>query len=987
MKRCRAEHGNGSCDRGAQASVALWSALLAVAAAFGAVMSGAVAAAEEPTKSPPASGSVEVTIQTGEYQVSATPQGHKITAEDLGTLLIPGKPLLPSKIFAIAVPPGAEVTGVSFDPGEGTLLPGVYDVAPAPLPRVIGEENPDLYAADQQRYQRNHESVYGSDEPYPGSVGERVRNAGYRAYDLVDVRITPFSYRPQSGRLVHYPEVTVRVDYRLPDERRQVRVDRLVRTERIAEEIIVNYAEAAAWQPATRAADGGLHDYVIITLDSLTSAVAPLANWETQKGRTVEVVTTSWINANYSGYDLAEKMRNFLRDKYPSSQWGILDVLMVGHYDDVPMRRTWQDMGYGKPETDYYYAELSLPDAESWDADGDHRWGEDSDPIDFYTEVNVGRIPWSDPATVLSICEKSIAYEQSDDPTFKKNMLLLGAFYWADTDNAVLMEAKVDQPWMSDWTMTRMYEQNSGAWSAYDCDMPLLHENAMDVWSAGKFAFVNWAGHGSPTSTHIMGLGAPAFISASDCPYLNDDYPAIIFAAACSNSDTDHLNIGQAMLQQGSIGFVGATKVAFGYPGWDDPEDGSTPSLDYLFTSCVTSGDYTQGQALQWALREMYVNGSWYYNEYETFEWGALWGNPNLGMAPAISLRIQFPNGVPSLLSSSEETPVDVEILPIGQAVVPDSPTLYYRLGDEALQTVPLEALGGALYRAVLPAADCGVMARFYFSAEGSTAGMVYAPADAPQNSFVAGVGELVTVLEDDFEIGQGWTVENVDLTAGSWERGAPIGDGSRGDPLADFDGSGQCYLTGNAAGNSDVDGGPTMLISPLLDLSSANDPMLEYARWFSCDDDVPPSQDFMEVTITSDDGASWILIESVPDSSGWAERTKRIADYVPLTDQIRVRFSVADNPNNSIVEGGIDAVRVYDLACAEAGDGDFDGDGDVDLDDFAVFSDCLAGPNSPSSPTPPLSAQDCLGAFDFEPDNDVDLGDFSEFLAAFVGS
>ncbi len=53
---------------------------------------------------------------------------------------------------------------------------------------------------------------------------------------------------------------------------------------------------------------------------------------------------------------------------------------------------------------------------------------------------------------------------------FKKNILLLGAFFWSDTDNAVLMEAKVDQDWMTDWTMTRMYED---AQSSYPCDYDL----------------------------------------------------------------------------------------------------------------------------------------------------------------------------------------------------------------------------------------------------------------------------------------------------------------------------------------------------------------------------------------------------------------------------------------------------------------------------------------------------------------------------------
>jgi hypothetical protein len=191
------------------------------------------------------------------------------------------------------------------------------------------------------------------------------------------------------------------------------------------------------------------------------------------------------------------------------------------------------------------------------------------------------------------------------------------------------MEAKVDQPWMSDWTMTRMYER----FSTYPMDYQLRYSSALSVWSNGQYAFVNWAGHGSPYSSHIWFSGAEAFVSTATCPNLNDDYPAIIFADACSNSDTDHPNIGREMLRQGGVGFLGATKVAFGAGAWSDPYHGSSQSLDYFFTTSVTSTDYTQGEAHQWALRHMYTNGLWYMVKFEMFEWGAYWGNPALSMA------------------------------------------------------------------------------------------------------------------------------------------------------------------------------------------------------------------------------------------------------------------------------------------------------------------------------------------------------------------
>ncbi|MFH1337000.1 MAG: C25 family cysteine peptidase [Candidatus Zixiibacteriota bacterium] len=625
-------------------------------------------------------GEVSVTIPLGTYEIKTAASGSEIYLEDFGRLSVPGKPNLPSRIFSIAIPPGAEVAQVQFDQGEGVVLPGFYQISPSSQVRVVGEENPLYYEQDKQTYEENYKSVYSSDDPFPKSVGEMVRTAGYRKYNLVDVQVTPFSYRPLSGQLTYYPRIAVRIDYTFPRDfdPQDIRIDNLLRTEQTAKQIVLNYDQAQGWYPAgTKGKDN--YDFVIITLDALTSSVTPLVDWETGKGRSVNVVTTSWINSTYTGYDLAEKIRNFLRDKYPSDQWGIEDVLLVGHYDDVPMRRCWQDLGYGKPETDFYYAELSLPDNQSWDSNGNHRWGENSDNIDFYNEVIVGRIPWSTPATVLHICQKSVAYEQNDDPAYKKNILLLGAFFWDDTDNAVLMERKVNRPWMSSWTKTRMYEQSH---SMYIMDYNLTYNNVRTVWSSNHFSFVNWAGHGSEYASYILYSTGEAFVSTSTCSYLNDDYPAICFADACSNSDTDALNIGQAMMQKGAVGFVGATKVAYGMGAWHDSLDGSSQSLDYFFTTYVTSGNLTQGQAHQQALRTMYTKNLWYSLKYETFEWGALWGNPDLGMAPVIT---NYPPEVPPQPSGQIVGQPAVEYDYFSYTTDPDNDSLFYQFswGDE----------------------------------------------------------------------------------------------------------------------------------------------------------------------------------------------------------------------------------------------------------------------------------------------------------------
>ena len=398
-------------------------------------------------------GSISITIDVGDYEVVNIGDQVEIKVDDFGHYKISGKPDLPAKIFSIAIPPGSEFVDISYSTGEGIVLDGNYDVIPNSRPVVIGKEDPLVRAKEEKTYQENYESVYESDETYPNSNVQLVGTGGYRRYNLVDARVIPFSYKPITGELIYYPDFTITISYTYPKgfSSSKIMNDYNIETEEFAKKFIINHNEATDWYPEVISGKQS-NDFVIITKDSLASSASVLVEWEETKGKSVYVATTDWIDSNYNGYDLAEKMRNFLRDKYPSDEWGILDVCIIGHYDDVPMRLCAQSTGYGQPETDFYYSELSLPDSESWDADEDHQYGEDTDPIDFHGEINVGRIPWSDPDIVEHIIQKSIAFEQNQDESFKKNILLIGTFYWPHTDNAILMELKSDPetlPWMA----------------------------------------------------------------------------------------------------------------------------------------------------------------------------------------------------------------------------------------------------------------------------------------------------------------------------------------------------------------------------------------------------------------------------------------------------------------------------------------------------------------------------------------------------------
>ena len=71
------------------------------------------------------------------------------------------------------------------------------------------------------------------------------------------------------------------------------------------------------------------------------------------------------------------------------------------------------------------------------------------------------------------------------------------------------------------------------------------------------------------------------------------------------------------------------------------------------------------------------------------------------------------------------------------------------------------------------------------------------------------------------------------------------------------------CWLTDNVAGNSDVDGGDTILTSPVLD-TPGDGWQLSYWRWFSNDFGAGPNEDVMRIEWSEDGSSIWNMLEQV---------------------------------------------------------------------------------------------------------------------------
>lgn len=236
---------------------------------------------------------------------------------------------------------------------------------------------------------------------------------------------------------------------------------------------------------------------------------------------------------------------------------------------------------------------------------------------------------------------------------------------------------------------------------------------------------------------------------------------------------------------------------------------------------------------------------------------------------------------------------------------------------------------GDGTYTAQLPAVPCDTQVLAYFRVLIAGGEQIFAPSGGPSEAleFIVASDEVVA-FADNFQTNQGWSVSGPvsGRDSGQWERGVPNGDGDRGDPSSDSDGSGACYLTGNGAGNTDVDGGQTILTSPTLDTTGEGDAYISYDRWYNNVAGASPNADVFTVQISGNNGASWTTVEVVGPAGagtagGWISSTFRVADVITPSSTTRVRFIADDSGDGSVIEAGVDAFDLTFLTCEDASD------------------------------------------------------------------
>lgn len=281
-------------------------------------------------------------------------------------------------------------------------------------------------------------------------------------------------------------------------------------------------------------------------------------------------------------------------------------------------------------------------------------------------------------------------------------------------------------------------------------------------------------------------------------------------------------------------------------------------------------------------------------------------------------------------IQAAEQTPVSVTATATGVGTT-TAVNVFYRVGNTgAFTSVSMSNTGGNNFEALLPAQPKGTIIEYYLAMEDNCGTLTnITPSKAnetnPNIPYYIMVG-FDLLLHEDF-----------DAFAGAWQTGQPGDNATTGEwiidvPVPSYVGNALvqpdvqntpaglfCAVTGNAsspsagAGENDVDGGKTTLMSPEYDLSTYTNPAFSYHRWYSNDQGATPGTDFWQVAI-SGDGVNFVPVENtnVADHS-WRRFAFKVLDYIQPTSTVTIRFIAEDAAAGSLIEAALDDLKLWD--------------------------------------------------------------------------
>ena len=392
-----------------------------------------------------------------------------------GTMLeeIAGEPLMPYYPAAILLPQDAVVKDVKVKTGAPLIQTGID----------IPWGQPPCTFSDEPVKVGKNESIYNSDFDYPNKLYQVVSVESFRGFQILHVNLYPMQYKPKSGTVKLYETMTVEVKF---GKGLKNTLYRGLYGDKVTVSGMVDNADMVETYE-DRIVPSATEEYIIITNDILEPTFQILATWKNNFVDGASVYTTTYIYSLYTTGDNQEKIRNFIIDKYTNN--GLKYVLLGGDTGVVPYRGFYiYTGGYTDYDmaADMYFAHLDG----THNADGDSRYGETNDNVDFYAEVAVGRAPVDNTTEAAAFVDKVKAYECMDKP--ERVCLHQSRVMSGNSPDSRCLAWNCDDYIPGTYTIDYLFEEDGN----------VSKTDWRNAWAAGPIAVVH-IGHGSTTVYHI----------------------------------------------------------------------------------------------------------------------------------------------------------------------------------------------------------------------------------------------------------------------------------------------------------------------------------------------------------------------------------------------------------------------------------------------------------------------------------------------------
>jgi len=196
---------------------------------------------------------------------------------------------------------------------------------------------------------------------------------------------------------------------------------------------------------------------------------------------------------------------------------------------------------------------------------------------DGYPEVAIGRLPWSDPATIRRVAERTVAYEETPGAgAWRKQLALVAgeAGFGAAADALIenLFQRVVKNEIAPGYDLDLTYASTS---SAYCYPPERFAERVVSRLDEGALVFA-YVGHGQKHRVDDLDVPATDDAPARTYPVLEEEHAArldgagvarpVFVSIACWNGcmDADRAPIGAALMaaRGGPIAFLGSSRVS-----------------------------------------------------------------------------------------------------------------------------------------------------------------------------------------------------------------------------------------------------------------------------------------------------------------------------------------------------------------------------------------------------------------------------------------